>query len=283
MLIAGGALMTPRLLMFSGIGPSATLKKFGITSIYTNENVGKNMRNHWLFEATWQGTNVTYPNMENIQAETINFGLHGQGFFATSPEITAVQVQLTTLPGQTDADIVVLVDWITDTLFSKPVTFILSTTTPTYMNGTVTINSTNPLDLPLYTHPAGPNAADTATIVRGLQKLRTIMAQPAAKAYFGNEIAPGANYSSTAALTTWVENNSFLVFHYYGTCKMGNTGDSLRVVDPNLRVVGVNNLRIIDSSVIPGVVHAVIQAAVVGVAEKGASIILNEYGYGALA
>jgi len=279
-ILAGGAIQTSQVLLLSGVGPSAALRSLGIPVIVNNPNVGQHMRNHWLYEVVMNGTNAQFPNFENLAGESANFGVNGKGFFASVPEITSVFAELTTLPGQTESDILILIDWInSDSLFDRHVNFLVSSVTPTYANGTVTLASANPLALPTYTPSVSPNTADAATLVRGIQKLRTILAQPAGKAYFGTELSPGPTVSTTAQLTASVESDSFLIFHYYGTAKMGNAGDSTRVVDPNLRVVGVNNLRVIDSSVIPGVLHGVIQAAVVGVAEKGASIILNEYGY----
>jgi choline dehydrogenase len=276
-IITAGGLNTPKLLILSGIGPSSQLSEWGITPLVVNENVGKNIRNHILYPMSYAADEVIFPNGELSPSQTLEYGTDQTGFWASAIGQGSVQIRIKTLSSLVDSDIIVLPTFTTAGLFNKSFSMNLLTANPVYDGGVITLASSNPLVDPIYTPNAIP-AADYQTLVRGVQAVRNIMNQPAAVDYFGEEQVPGASASTPAEILAAVESGSIFVWHYYGSAKMGNAGDNLRVVDNNLNVVGVNNLRVIDSSVIPGVVSLVLQAAITGIAEKGSALVLQHWG-----
>jgi len=238
--------------------------------------VGKRIRNHVIYNIEYAGTHVSYPNFQDLSGESIEYGLTQTGFYASPVGQGSVQARIKTLPKLVDADIGLLFSFITSDLFTKPFTFSVLTAVPEYANGTLTLASADPLVNPTFTPNEFPDA-DARTLVRGIKETRRIMDQPAARVYFGREITPGPEVSTDEELFESVRDNAGYIYHYFGSNKMGNEGDSLRVVDPELRVVGVKGLRVIDSSVIPGHSSIVIQSTTCGIAEKGAAMILEAY------
>jgi choline dehydrogenase len=277
-IICAGGINTPKLLMLSGIGPSSQLSANHIAPVVINENVGKRIRNHLYYFMSYEAKSVVLPNFEDIASELLAYGTSQTGLFASSAGQGTLLVRIKTLPGLIDPDIDLAPNFATgDSLFAQSLTFVILAPTPQFSNGTVTLASSNPLDLPLYDPGEIPDA-DYQTIIRGINATRKIMNQAAAISYFGAELSPGPSVVTPAQLLASAKAGTSPVFHYFGSVKMGNSGDPLRVVDPNLKVVGVNNLRVIDSSIIPGFSHALLQSTVIGIAEKGAALILTAYG-----
>jgi len=275
-ILAGSALGSAKLLLLSGIGPQSQLNKWGISPVVLNANVGQNIRNHYAFVMTFEAPNASFPNLQNFPSAMMQYGLTGNGIFASSVEVDSILVQLKTLPNLVDPDIYFFLNWQTADDFTKTVSVLFITATPEYKNGTVTLSSANPMDELNYTKNSAISANDVASLVRAIEIVRGIFATPAAKEIFGAETFPGAQYNTTQ-LNEIVSGGFFLAYHYYGSAKMGNSGDLLRVVDNHLRVVGVNKLRVIDSSIIPNPVSAYLQCCVVGIAEKGANITISDW------
>jgi len=148
---------------------------------------------------------------------------------------------------------------------------------PEYANGTVQLASANPLDELVFSANNALSTNDLNTLVRGFKAVRSIFNVPEAKVFYGEELIPGPSVSTDAQIEAWIQANLNMVFHYYGSAKMGNAGDPLRVVDNNLRVVGVNGLRVCDSSIIPNVVSALLMATITGIGEQGSALILGTY------
>jgi len=278
-ILSGGGLNSPKTLILSGIGPESQLNEFGIPHVVVNNNVGQHMRNQYLLYLTYEANNVSFPNFDNVSPQVEQYGTLGTGFYATSPGLGAYMVDLKTLPNLVDPDVFLWPGWTTADLFVKTVSFLAGATSPTYAAGTVTLASANPMVDLIFSANALPNPTDLATLVRSVKAVRSIMLQPAAVAYFGAEIVPGPAVQTDAQIETWINTNYLQAYHYMGTCKMGNTGDSAAVVDTELRVIGVNNLRVIDSSAIPGNVATVIQATATAFGLKGAALVLSAHGY----
>jgi choline dehydrogenase len=139
--------------------------------------------------------------------------------------------------------------------------------------GTVEIRSTDPFDAPRIVSNYLTAPADIKVLVSGLKILREIYAQPAFRGLVtGEEYLPGTALRSDAELETFAREKGGTVFHPVGTCRMG--GDAGAVVDAQLRVRGVERLRVIDASVMPTMVSTNTNAATVMIAEKGAALVL---------
>jgi choline dehydrogenase-like flavoprotein len=118
------------------------------------------------------------------------------------------------------------------------------------------------------------HAEDRRVAVEGLKKAREILAQPALRAYTGEEALPGASIGTDAALLDYIRKRAKTVYHPVGTCQMG-IGEHA-VVDPELRVRGVAGLRVIDASVMPNLISGNTNAASIMIGEKGADYVLGK-------
>ena len=108
---------------------------------------------------------------------------------------------------------------------------------------------------------------------RGLRMIRDLVGSEALKDFAGDELAPGAQAQSDADLDAHVRRTMITVHHPVGTCKMGTADDPMAVVDSELRVRGVQNLRVVDASVMPDLVAGATNAPVIMIAEKAADLI----------
>jgi choline dehydrogenase/4-pyridoxate dehydrogenase len=116
-------------------------------------------------------------------------------------------------------------------------------------------------------------AKDWATLRAGLRRAREIGRQPPLAPFAAEEIAPGRDCRSDADIDAHIRASAITVHHPLGTCKMGRASDPTAVVDPELRVLGVDALRIVDASVMPDLIGGNINASVIMVAEKAADLI----------
>ena len=115
---------------------------------------------------------------------------------------------------------------------------------------------------------------DTEVMLSAIAHVRRIFAAPALAKHVLHETIPGETVSSDEDLIDYARSNGTTVHHPVGTCKMGV--DPLSVVDPTLRVHGVDRLRVIDASIMPTITSANTDAATIMIAEKGASLIRND-------
>ena len=115
---------------------------------------------------------------------------------------------------------------------------------------------------------------DRKTMIEGVKILRDIIKQPSFINLWDNEMVPGLDYKSDKEILSAIQNMGSTVFHPVGTCRMGN--DANAVLDSQLKVNGVQNLRVIDASVMPKITSANTNAPTYLIGEKGADMILNE-------
>jgi choline dehydrogenase-like flavoprotein len=133
------------------------------------------------------------------------------------------------------------------------------------------LRSADPRDPPRirYNFFTAPN--DLPTLVHGFKLAREMVNQPALDSYRGVELNPGDKVQSDAEIETWLRNTVITAHHPCGTCPMGATPDS--VLDPQMRVRGVERLRVVDASAMPDLVSAHINACVLMMAEKASDLI----------
>jgi choline dehydrogenase len=141
--------------------------------------------------------------------------------------------------------------------------------------GRLRIRSTDPADAPLIEPRYLDAEIDRKTLVAGVRMLRDIYAQPAFRELFEVEMLPGTGAKTDAQLLDFARNAGGTVFHCVGTCRMGDATDPLAVVDPQLRVRGVDGLRVVDASVMPTVTSANTNAAALMIGERGARFVLG--------
>jgi choline dehydrogenase-like flavoprotein len=141
-----------------------------------------------------------------------------------------------------------------------------------HSRGSVGLQSRDPLDAPLIDPAFLSDDRDTALMVEGAKKLRTIMQAPALQAYRGKEIYT-ADIQTDAQWESYIRQRADTIYHPVGTCKMGATHDLMAVVNPQLSVKGVAGLRVVDASVMPKLVSGNTNAATVMLAEKAADLL----------
>lgn len=142
--------------------------------------------------------------------------------------------------------------------------------------GSIHVKSSNPYDRPSIKPNFLAVREDETCLIEGMKAARRVMEQPALNAYCDYEMAPGSAVQTDDQWSDFARRNGQTIYHPVGTCKMGV--DPRAVVDPALRLHGMAGLRIVDASVIPKIVSANTEAAVLMVAEKGADLILSEAG-----
>jgi choline dehydrogenase-like flavoprotein len=139
--------------------------------------------------------------------------------------------------------------------------------------GRLTLASADPFAAPLIDPNLLSVPEDVEPLVRGIRLVRKLFASPAFAKYHAAETAPGAAAQSDADLIAYIRAESYTVHHPVSTCRMGN--DELAVVDPQLRVMGIEGLRVADASVFPSIIGGNTNAAVVMIAEKASDMILG--------
>ena len=139
--------------------------------------------------------------------------------------------------------------------------------------GFVKLKSNNPFEAPLIKFNYMSHEDDFPNFRKSLRLSREILNQDALAPFKGSEIQPGDNVVSDEGLDEFIKNNCESAYHPCGTCKMGV--DDMAVVDENLRVKGIKNLRVIDASVIPEIPSANLNAPVLMIAEKGSELVLS--------
>ncbi len=141
--------------------------------------------------------------------------------------------------------------------------------------GSVKLKSNNPFDQPLIDPNFLAADKDQNDLIEGIKKMRDVVAQPAFDPYRGKELQPGALLQSDKELLQSIRQLVTTGHHPVGTCKMGTADDEMAVIDPKLRVKSLENLRIVDGSIMPTITTGNTNAPIIAFAEKAADLVLN--------
>ncbi|WP_175857701.1 GMC family oxidoreductase N-terminal domain-containing protein [Burkholderia anthina] len=280
-IVSGGSIQSPRLLMLSGIGPAAQLEQHGIPVIQDLPGVGANLQDHAEFPAVSYCTGRYGYFGEDTPLNTVKNGLQYL-LFRSGPVASNVaeacafinvdepearpNVQLHFLP-------IVFLDLDAETIKRAGATINPCVLRP-MSRGEIRLTSADPdakleIDPRYFQHPE-----DCRLAVKGLKAAREILAQDALRQYTGEEALPGPSVHSDDDLLDYIRRRSKTVYHPVGTCKMGVDGAA--VVDPALRVRGVAGLRVVDASIMPNLISGNTNAASIMIGEKAADTILGK-------
>jgi len=279
-LLAAGALQSPQLLMLSGIGPAAHLRALGIEVRHDLPGVGGNLQDHVdvvqvldapkltdLFGLSLAGMLNTIKGIFEWRRHrrgllTTNFAEAG-GFIKSRPDEERPDLQLHFVIGK-------LVDHGRKTVFGHGYSCHVCLLRPK-SRGNVRLASADPKAAPLIDPNFLAEADDMQRLVRGFKAMRHILEQPALAAFGARELAKSAGARSDAEIEAFIRGHADTIYHPVGTCRMGS--GPLDVVDAELRVRGVQGLRVVDASIMPAIVSGNTNAPTVMIAEKAADMI----------
>lgn len=246
--LSGGVIDSPKLLMLSGVGPADHLKALGIPVIADLPGVGANFQDHLKLSIRWNGKT-------ELPGSTVTAGMFvrsDQSAWGEPPDL-----QFYVGRGLETPD--------------RFITITVSLVTPK-SRGEVRLRSADPAAAPIIRANYLQEAADVAALVRGVHFARWFGEAESYTELRADEILPGAAMKSDAELAEFVRRDSDTIYHGAGTCKMGPANDGTAVVDPTLRVRGVDGLYVADGSIMPTVVNATTNAACVMIGEKAADL-----------
>ena len=281
-ILCGGVINSPQLLMLSGIGPAEDLEKHGIAVRADSKNVGRNLQDHIsagvLFARTTPSPFLRQMRMDRVALDIPRAYLFGKGpattypsgamgFVKSDPSRDVPDLQFLSGAGPTNA-----YPWFP--LVKKPFTDAFGSRAVVLhpkSRGRLELASADPRAKMRIFQNFYAEPEDRETQREGLRIARHILSQPALAKFRGPEISPGAKVADDAGLEEHARRTSITVHHPLGTCRMGADADS--VLDPELFVRGVLGLRVVDASAMPDLVGGNINACVLMMAEKAADMI----------
>ncbi len=281
-ILAAGAIGSPQLLQLSGIGPGALLQQHGIGVVLDAPGVGANLQDHLQLRMAFKVQNVlTLNTLANSWLGKAKMGL-GYALFRRGP-LTMAPSQMGAFarsdPAQSSANIEYHVQPLSLDKFGDPLhkfpafTASVCNLRPT-SRGTVQIKSADPLAHPAIKLNYLSTDADRKVAVDALRLTRRIVTQSVAmRKYAPEEFLPGPSLQSDAELARAAGNVGTTIFHPVGTCKMGRADDPLAVLTPELRVRGIERLRVIDASVMPTITSGNTNSPTLMIAERGAALV----------
>jgi choline dehydrogenase len=278
-LLCGGAVNTPQLLMLSGIGPGAQLQSFGIETVCDAPGVGRNLQDHlkvafaYRCRAPITVNDVMRRRLRMLRAG-IDYALFRRGplalsaasagiFVRTRPELATPDIQFHFINFSSDTSAAHLHPF---SGFTQHVCQLRPQS-----RGEIRLRSPDAATPPAIQPNYLAEELDRRTIVAGMRLARRIAARPALHAYIQSEYAPGEALQGDDALLDYARRTGSTVFHPVGTARMGS--DAMAVVDDRLRVRGIEGLRVADASVMPTLVSGNTNAACIMIGEKCADLI----------
>ena len=284
-ILCGGSYNSPHLLMLSGIGPAEDLREQGVAVVKDSPGVGANLSEHATasmeFEATRPVTFLKELRADKAALSALRWKLLGTGPLAN--QLNSCNIVVRTREGLDRPDVQIMANPIR---FDARIWFPGFTPRQNHLfwagvvglhprsRGWVKLKSADPRDLPAVTLNILSDPEDLATLRAGMRAARRIYHTPPQGALTGAEVSPGDKVQSDDELDAYLRETTYVCMHPVGTCAMGMGERS--VVDPELRVIGVEGLRVVDASVMPTVPGANTNAAVMMIAERAADLIKGQ-------
>lgn len=281
-ILSAGTINSPQLLMLSGIGPAAELQRHGIALRHELPGVGQNLQDHQdvvlmyrsetelgfgispkgllpLARAPWQ---YLFGRRGPLTSNTVESG----GFLRLTPEDPAPELGLIVAPALKNQPQRLIP-------FGHGISLHVAVMHP-QSRGEIRLNSPDPRDKLLIDANFLSHPEDLRKLVEGVHLVRRLATTATFRRHLKGELAPGPQVTSEAQIEQWIRHNLGTVFHPVGTCKMGH--DDLAVVDDQLRVHGVEGLRVVDASIMPTLITGNTNAPAIMIGEKASDMILGD-------
>ena len=285
-ILASGTFNSPQLLQLSGLGPASLLNSFGIAVVADMPGVGEGLLDHFssrlVFRCKERITlnDVVYSWSSKVAAG-LRYGLSRRGYLAlaaissgcflrahSSSATPDVQCSIALYSGDVAAGVLHQFSGVTG----------VCTLLRPESCGYVRIKCADPREAPAINPNYLAAAKDRETILSGVKAMRRIFQAPAMARYVAEEFEPGLECSDDDDVLDFIRRCGSTTYHPISTCRMGN--DRTAVVDQRLRVRGFTGLRVVDASIMPGVISGNTNAATIMIGEKGAAMILEDAAVG---
>lgn len=253
-LVCLGAIETPKLLLLSGLGGADQLRRFDLPVVADLPGVGENFHNHVLTGLIAETIEPVRPGRQNL-SESALFTVSQPGMIAPDLQLAFVHVPFDIIVGQNHPNAVSILPGVV-----RP-----------QSRGTIRLASTDPYARPLIDPNYLGDRSDLDRMVQAVKLSREIFATSEFKAHLKGELTPGPDVRTDAEIEEFVRNRADCYHHQAGSCRMGI--DDLAVVDPQLRIRGVDGVRVVDASVMPAVPSGNCHTAIVAIAERAADLI----------
>ncbi len=281
-IVSGGSINSPKLLELSGIGQADLLRSLGITPVHELRGVGENLRDHYSPRVKFaiKEKNLTFNDNARgwrLVREAAKYALFREGFLAS----TSVPIRMyfrTRVGAETPDATISIAPFLYEMVgherrVSKRAGITMNVNVlRSESTGSIHVKSADPTQAPAIRFKFLSTEHDRTGVLAAIRKGRELMATSPLKEVTGDEIAPGAHLQKDDELLEWVRKNAETTYHPVGTCKMG--ADPAAVVDSELRVHGLQGLRIADASIMPTLTSGNTNAPTIMIGEKCAELVL---------
>ena len=280
-ILSGGALNSPQLLMLSGVGPEAELKRHNIPVVKKLEGVGQNLQDHLDItimhsSISKDAISVTPLGMVKGAVATVDYIKNRKGFLTSNVAESGGFVKSDKKQKTPNIQFHFLPTYLKnhgrEIMFGYGYTLHICDLQPK-SRGFIGLKTANPLDDPLIQPRYLTEEEDWVNLVNGYKIGRELLNTKAFAPYRDKEVAPGNLVETDDQIREDIRKRAESIYHPVGTCKMGV--DNMAVVDNQLKVYGVKGLRVVDASIMPNVVTGNTNAPTMMIAEKAADMILN--------
>ena len=282
-ILSAGAVGSPHILQVSGIGAPSLLNTIGVNVCHALEGVGENLQDHWAprLSARVKGIETLNERATGIRfaAEVVKYFLGAQsilnlsaslvyGFWHSEPAAKSNDLQFIFTPASFKDGQHGLFD-------SHPGYTIAAWRHRPESRGYVRANSANVLEAPRINPNYLSEESDRRATLNAVKLARSLMQTQAMAPFHAGEVYPGDDVQTDDELMDAARRWGSTTYHLMGTCRMGPKSDPTAVVDDELRVHGIDGLRVVDASIMPKMISANLNAATMMIAEKGADLILG--------